>query len=147
MVVLAHLSHTLASLTKKPLSQSEINQYFFGKCTKQLFDLCLSSPLRVWSSWSVTSCWPWEPVYGSEEAAVMENLAQPLDLSWLVSRGTSARSESSHSATDRRNTRYMSDVVKSDVLENQHKITDDQVQLLKPARNRLKLMKRNYWRN
>lgn len=53
----------------------------------------------------------------------MENLAPPMGPSWLVSRGTSARSESSHSATDRRNTRYIQDLIKSDMFMNQQKVT------------------------
>lgn len=46
----------------------------------------------------------------------MENLARLLDLSWLVSRGTSAHSENSHSATDRDNTRYGFGKINSDML-------------------------------
>lgn len=46
----------------------------------------------------------------------MANLAQLLGLSWLVFRGISARSESSHSATDRGNTRYSYVKINSDML-------------------------------
>lgn len=115
-----------SSLSKISQPCYKINQYYFCKWTKQLFDLCPFSLLRGWSSWCVTFCWLWGPVCGSGEAAVTESLARPLDHSWLVSRGTSARSESSHSATDRLNTRYIPDwtsqllCVKKSPKENSH---------------------------
>lgn len=57
----------------------------------------------------------------------MENLARLLDPSWLVSRGTSARSESSHSATDKRNTRCIPQWIQSESTEpctHTHKVSE-----------------------